>query len=205
MRPGRPVRPGRPEADGGPAAGPGPSWIHLIAAAVFLIWALSLAIPEQPGSFLHWIDLAFHEAGHLVFAPFGRTLMLLGGTILQLAVPAALCGYFLKQRSPFSAAFCLFWFGENFIDVSVYMADARALRLPLVGGGEHDWNNLFYQFGLLAEDRVSAIATTTHHLGVLLMLGAALWVALLALPPERKSALAARLADRLPILRPLLD
>ena len=181
------------------------SWLHLGGAALFFIWMISLAAPDRPSSFLHGIDLAFHEAGHLIFAPFGRTLVLLGGTLLQLIIPAGLCGYFFVRRNPFSAAFCTFWLGENFIDVSVYMADARTLQLDLVGGGEHDWNNLFYQFGTLTENWVSAISTTTHHIGVLFMLAATVWVGLLGLPPERKSALVEWLTDRLPPLRSYLD
>ena len=150
---------------------------RLVPAALLLAGSIALARADQPFNFLDWVNLAFHEAGHLFMSPFGQTLYVLGGTLLQVAVPAVLSGYFLvKQRSPFGAALCAWWLGENFLNVSVYMADARAMQLPLVGGGEHDWTQLFYQFGLLGEESVSRVSGATHHLGVLVMLAAVAWV-----------------------------
>jgi hypothetical protein len=125
------------------------------------------------GCFLDLVNLAFHEAGHLFLAPFGETLHVLGGTLGQLAVPAGLAAYFLRaRRDRFAAAACVWWAGENLVHIAVYMADARDLALPLVGGGEHDWNTLFYSFGLLGQDSVAAIAGVTRALGVLVMWGA---------------------------------
>jgi len=125
------------------------------------------------GCFLDLVNLAFHEAGHLFLAPFGETLHVLGGTLGQLGVPVGLAVYFLRvPRDRFAAAACVWWAGENLVHVAVYMADARDLALPLVGGGEHDWNTLFYSFGLLGQDRVATIAGVTRALGVLVMWGA---------------------------------
>ena len=45
----------------------------------------------------------------------------------------------------------MFWFFGNFLDVVIYMADARFLKLPLIGGlgvEAHDWRNLFNRFDL---------------------------------------------------------
>jgi len=36
----------------------------------------------------------------------------------------------------------LWWVAQNLWNISVYVKDARAEELPLVGGGEHDWNYL---------------------------------------------------------------
>jgi hypothetical protein len=57
----------------------------------------------------HFIDganLLFHEAGHIFFSPFGQTLMVLGGTIGQLAFPAGTSVYFFARRRPFDASVC---------------------------------------------------------------------------------------------------
>ncbi|HEV8119642.1 MAG TPA: hypothetical protein VGQ67_01460, partial [Candidatus Polarisedimenticolia bacterium] len=90
-----------------------------------------------------------------------------------LAVPAGLAVYFLRaRRDRFAAAACVWWAGENLAHIAIYMADARDLALPLVGGGEHDWNTLFYSFGLLGQDSVAAIAGVTRALGFLVMWGA---------------------------------
>ena len=63
---------------------------------------------------------------------------------------------FFFQRGRTGAAFALLWFFGNFIDVSIYMADARFLKLPLIGGLDleaHDWRNLFNRFDLWAVDQ----------------------------------------------------
>ena len=129
-------------------------------------------------------------------------MMFLGGTLGQILVPAILCGHFLlRAGSRIGAAFCLWWFGENFTYIARYMADARDLALPLVGGGdEHDWNHLFYQFGLLGEQSVTTVSRLTHGFGVAVMLAALVWLALLALPLEKRQDL----GGWLPVLRPLL-
>ena len=37
---------------------------------------------------MHLINLVFHEAGHILFAPFGSFMMSLGGSLLQVIVAA---------------------------------------------------------------------------------------------------------------------
>jgi hypothetical protein len=92
-----------------------------------------------------------------------------------------------KQHQPFSAAVCLWWCGQNFIDVAPYIADARALSLPLIGewsdemvdarAFRHDWHNILGSIGWLAHDRsLAALAKLT---GVSLMLLSWIWGGLL--------------------------
>ena len=192
-----------------PAARPleerGTRWLHLVPAVLAGIWSLRLAAAAQPHCLLDWINLPFHEAGHVFLAPFGRMAHFLGGTLLQLFVPALLTGYFLYKRSPFSAAACFWWFGENFLNISVYMADARELKLELVGGGEHDWNEIFYRLGLLGQDSVARVAALTHHLGVAVMLAGVAWMICLGLPARLREGLGERLARRFPPSRLLLE
>jgi hypothetical protein len=158
-------------------------WIYLPPALLLAAWAIRLAAADRPSSVLDLLNLAFHEAGHLFLSPFGQTLHVLGGTLMQLFVPALLAGYFLLKRGPFSATVCLWWLGQSFVNVSVYMADAREMKLDLVGGGEHDWTQIFYQFGLLGEESVRAVSTLTHHFGVLVMLASAAFIASFSLIP----------------------
>ena len=58
------------------------------------------------------------------------TLMMAGGTLLQLGVPVMLAAYFAYHRQVPGTAFCSFFFFENFQNVATYMADARAQELP---------------------------------------------------------------------------
>ena len=50
--------------------------------------------------------------------------------------------------------FSLLWLGQNFINISVYAADAQARKLPLLGGNTvyHDWHYLLSEIGLLQFD-----------------------------------------------------
>lgn len=46
---------------------------------LFLVWPMREDVIG--GSFLHLIDLPFHEAGHILFSPFGDFLTTLGGSL----------------------------------------------------------------------------------------------------------------------------
>ena len=99
------------------------------------------------------LDLAIHETGHQVFAFGGETLTLLGGTLMQLLVPLAFALALWRQGDRHGATVPLWWMGQNCWNISVYIKDARAQELPLVGGGEHDWAQLLGQAGWLARDQ----------------------------------------------------
>ena len=179
----------------------------LLLPPVILGWlTLSAMRIDRPYLFIDGVNLAFHEAGHVFLRPFGSTLHLLGGTLFQILVPGLLAGYFLvRQQKPFSAAICAWWIGESLTNVAVYMADAREMKLPLVGGGEHDWTQLFYRFGLLGQESVERISGATQFLGVVTMLAALLWMVYFVLPAESKRAISERITDRFPGARILFE
>jgi hypothetical protein len=113
----------------------------------------------------------------------------LGGTLGQLLVPALLLVHFVRRgRQPVGAACCLWWVGQSLANVAIYMADARDLALPLVGGGDHDWNELFHRFGALDADAVARISGVTRAAGVLVMLGGLAWTGRSALSTDRAEA-----------------
>src|SRR5574341_205203 len=95
-------------------------------------------------------NLVFHEAGHPIFGLLGQTLGLYGGTLGQLAIPAGIAVAFWARREAVGFAVTGFWFFENFLNIARYMADERAQLLPLVGGGEHDWTDVFSRWGVLS-------------------------------------------------------
>ncbi|HEX2712436.1 MAG TPA: hypothetical protein VHM88_09470 [Candidatus Acidoferrales bacterium] len=127
---------------------------------------------------LDYVNLAIHEAGHLFFGWFGFTIGILGGTLAELLVPLFIAVYFFWRRETSGTAFAAFWFFENFLYIGTYMADARTLALPLVGSGEHDWEILFGQWGLLVHDR--AIGSATRQLGWAGMLATVAWLVWMA-------------------------
>jgi hypothetical protein len=136
-------------------------------------------------SFLHNINLPFHEAGHILFSPFGRFIQVLGGTLGQILMPTiCMLTLLLKTRDPFGASVGLWWLSQNFMDVAPYINDARDLSLTLIGGvtGQedptfHDWHNLLFWLGSLKHDHL--IAWISYGIGMGLMVATLLWGAML--------------------------
>lgn len=144
----------------------------LIAAAV-VVGLLGLWVYLDDDSWLPILDganLVFHEAGHKIYGVLGDTLALYGGTLGQLTFPAIGFGLFLYRKQFGSAAICLAWAGQNLFNIARYMADARAQELPLVGGNEHDWYNIFMRWGVLMKDE--RIAAQTRTIGGLFFVAA---------------------------------
>ncbi|MCS6898056.1 MAG: hypothetical protein NZM29_08800 [Nitrospira sp.] len=142
-------------------------------------------------SILHLVNLVFHEAGHVFFSPFGRFMMILGGSLGQVLMPIiCLVVLLVKTRDPFGASVALWWTGESVMDVAPYINDARAMDLILLGGvtgketDGHDWNNILTMMGLLEWDH--RLARLTHTIGILLMLGSFAWGGMLLLRHYRR-------------------
>jgi hypothetical protein len=153
----------------------------IIAWLVFYAGFIVYAISMQGGMlFIDAANMVVHEGGHNLFAFFGPTLMLWGGTILQWLVPFLLAMYFFYERQVAGFVFSLFFFFENWLYTSVYMADARDQALPLVTTGdpefaEHDFYKIFSSFGVLQYDtRIAAVVRTLGWLG---MFGCVIWLA----------------------------
>jgi hypothetical protein len=146
--------------------------IGVVALTVLTCVVLANGIAMPSGvllNFMHMIDLVFHEAGHVIFGFFGRFIAILGGSLNQVLVPALCAAVFLVRRQSGGAAVALFWTGQSLADVAVYVADGRAMALPLLADGLiHDWNFLLGTLGLLP--RAEALGRLTFGLGALTML-----------------------------------
>jgi hypothetical protein len=163
-----------------------------------VIWGIRFSLaPVQSvlagQSFLHLINLPFHEAGHVLFTPFGRFLTVLGGSLMQLLVPLVVAGAFLWRRNPFGGAVGVWWLGESCLDLAPYIGDARAGQLPLLGGvtgseveDYHDWEVILRQLGWLKHD--VTLARMTHVLGAILILLALLWAGVIVIRQLRRPA-----------------
>jgi hypothetical protein len=153
---------------------------------VLLVWGIAFMLAPMEsnhagGSFLHLVNLPFHEAGHVIFRPFGQFMMMLGGSLMQVLVPLVCAAAFLFQtRDAFAASVSVWWCGESLMDLAPYINDARALKLVLLGGvtgrdvdDYHDWEFILQKMGWLEHDH--ALAHAANTLGTLLMLCAFAW------------------------------
>lgn len=128
-------------------------WVRAaLLLALFLFYTRWLT-KENYFSPLDLLNLPFHEAGHIFLGFFGRFIMMLGGTLFQLLIPAVCLVSLLRRGANLGWQLCLFWLGQSLLNVSVYAGDAINQALPLVGGGEHDWTYLLTETGLLAHTR----------------------------------------------------
>jgi hypothetical protein len=153
-------------------------WARIALVAGLAIWTVQFArtplSSDAMDSFLHLPDLVFHEAGHIIFSPFGRFMTVLGGSLLQFLVPVIAAIAFVRQEEPFGAAICGWWAGQNLIDLAPYIADARALQLVLLGGHTgaevegHDWEFILTQLRVTHLDQ--QIGTAAYAIGLLIMI-----------------------------------
>jgi len=153
---------------------------------IFCIWGWHFILMDIDwyafnSSIMHSINLVFHEAGHVLFRPFGEFLTILGGSLMQLIVPAvAMFALLVKNRDTFGATLGLWWFGQSLMDLAPYINDARSLSMPLLGGGTgadrpgwHDWENILLDLDMIEHDHT--IAVIADGLGSLLIITAMVW------------------------------
>jgi hypothetical protein len=195
----RHMHPPRAEADN--VEHPGGIAVGAVVRALILVWVgytgfRHLADPEY-FSLLSGVTFGAHEFGHIAFAPFGETLGVAGGSLMQLLVPIGAAALLLSRRDWTGVAFAACWLAISMVDLARYVADARALELPLVSmspdGGDHDWNWLLDRFDLLAYDlRIAGAIRRGAAILLLLSLAAGARSALRALvSPDRRSPSAA--------------
>ena len=110
----------------------------------------------------------------------GPFMTALGGSVLQLIVPAVCAATLLWQsRDPFGASIACWWFGQNLLDLAPYVGDARALNLVLLGGFTgrdvegHDWEAILGTLGWLEYDRTFALVL--HRAGIVVMVATLVW------------------------------
>jgi hypothetical protein len=143
-----------------------PKLAAAIIASLYFLWC---AYDPYQWHLIDGVNLVIHEAGHLIFSPFGEFMMIAGGSLFQVIMPALFVGYFWYNSKYYSAALVLFWVGESILNVSVYAGDSVALQLPLLGGQDsmHDWNYLLSSLNLL--QATSQIAGAIRLLGTMII------------------------------------
>lgn len=140
-----------------------------VSASLYFLWC---AFRPEEWRLLDGVNLIIHEAGHIVFSPFGEFLMIAGGSLFQIIMPSLFVWYFFAHRQFFSGSLTLFWVGHSLLNVSIYAGDAQVMGLPLLGGNDsiHDWNYLLARTGHLAH--TALIAGGIRVLATLLIIAA---------------------------------
>ncbi len=152
--------------------------IFLIILSIYSLKFFSLWVLDYESmGFMHLVNTGFHEGGHLIMIPFWSFLHILGGSVFQCLTPLIFAWiFYYRESNKFATMFCLWWMGQNFTDVAIYIADARTRSLPLISDmwpESHDWYNLLSMMDMLRYD--DAIALTSHSIGMAIMLGAIIW------------------------------
>ncbi len=151
-----------------PGAGPKISFGRIILAIILVAVCLPYLGDKPAFILIDHVNLAFHEGGHIVLMFFGHFICMAGGTIMQLAIPIACAVHFKMRNSELGYQVMLWWAGENLLNISVYIDDARRQELPLVAGGVHDWIYLLEKVGLLAQNE--GVARIVFLLGTAIIL-----------------------------------
>jgi hypothetical protein len=155
-----------------------------IVFALLVLWswflfAYDYRIGEMGSSFMHNILLPIHEAGHVLFMPFGNFMNILGGSLFQLLLPFGTgIAFFWINKDNFGAAIGMWWVSVSLLDLAPYIYDARHPQLILLGGhtgedGPHDWIYLLSVMGQL--HHAQGWGAFVHTLGGILMFVALSW------------------------------
>jgi hypothetical protein len=159
-------------------------WIRSALLLAFAVWGIVLIccdveMGDIMKSFIHGPLLVFHEAGHVVFRLGGEWIMVLGGTLGQLLMPAVMMvALLLKNRDAFGASLAFWLFGVSLLDIAPYVYDALEPQLMLLSGstgeaGGHDWIYLLRSMHLL--QRAHGLGAFVHAVGTLVVLAAIAW------------------------------
>lgn len=138
-------------------------WLPRAVLLAYLVYAfLKFLRDPLSRSMFSGITFAFHEMGHLIFNFAGHFIGSLMGSGFQVLIPIVVIVLFYRQEDYFGMAVGGFWLSFSLFEVATYIADARAMDLPLVGftdDPEHDWHYLLSTVGLLRFDTFFAFLT----------------------------------------------
>jgi hypothetical protein len=152
---------------------PALGWIEVLFWALWLITAIDhVRAPRASltGQAVWALTIGPHELGHLICAPFGTFIMFAGGSIWQVLWWFGLGAVTLWLRRQITATLILWAItGHSFINLAVYIGDARAKQLPLLFGmssDHHDWANLLGMTNLLPLDTTLAALVALAGIGI---------------------------------------
>jgi hypothetical protein len=120
---------------------------------------------------MYFIQFGVHEASHIVFGFLPQILVAAAGSSGEIAFTVLVAVAAIRAKSYFALSFSLLWVMLAMTSAGNYMADARAMQMPLIGPSpdpHHDWNFVFGQLGWLNNDIVigTAVRITGNVIGM---------------------------------------
>ncbi|MES2631059.1 MAG: hypothetical protein V4611_03815 [Patescibacteria group bacterium] len=106
---------------------------------------------------LYFVEFGVHEASHLAVFFLPAIFVAAAGSIGEIAFTFLILFATIKAKAYFAAVFASLWIMLAMRNVGLYIADARAQAIPLIGPGEnvqHDWNYILGQLGWLEYDKL---------------------------------------------------
>ncbi|MEA2433431.1 MAG: hypothetical protein QOG54_888 [Actinomycetota bacterium] len=147
-------------------------WRWLVGLGICAVLGWYAFVRETNVPLLSYVDLGFHELGHLLTYPFPDVVTAAMGSITQVLVPWGLATYFFVfRRDALGGVFCMTWAATSLQNASIYVADAPYQSLQLIGG-EHDWAFVLGPDHFDALDKADEIASAMKGLGGLILFGA---------------------------------
>ena len=168
--------------------------LWLVAAwYAWRFFRFDVADPESmPAPLLYSAIVPFHEFGHILFRPFGEFMHIAGGSLVQFLMPLGFGIYFVHWRGDNLAGWLMLWWeGTQWVNLAPYCYDAKKPEMILLTGrtgdtGAHDYIDMLGDLGLL--NRAHEVAASMKYLGIVLMLAALVWGALLLVQARRERA-----------------
>jgi hypothetical protein len=143
------------------AKGQSKAWFYLLLWLFFVyLFTQILGFSSNTNSNIvlggmYFIEFGVHEVSHLVTAFLPPILCATAGSIGEVSFTVLMAVAAYRAKSYMALGFTLLWVMLAANSAGIYMADARAQQLQLVGAGpdpKHDWNFVFGQLGWLDWD-----------------------------------------------------
>ena len=136
------------------------------------LYAFALLVSPDATVLIDAVNRPVHEAGHILFSPFGPEAHLLGGALLQLFLPLRLGAWFTVQHNEYAASVAAWWVGQTFTTIGLRMANPSAAGRPHPVA-DQDWSILFAEWGVVGQ--AEQYGQLAHGFGFLIMLVATYW------------------------------
>lgn len=151
------------------------------------VYAIAMLASPGAGVLIDEFNQPVHEAGHIVFAPLGTTMRVLGGTLLPILLPLLFGALYSGRRDEHAASVAAWCVGQGFSTMGLRMAVASPTVQPATDA-EHDWSMLLSEWGVLGQ--ALQFGQLAHGFGFLVMLVATFWGISEALGSRNQMAMA---------------